>query len=216
MAAISFYKEHTKDFNKTRVFPWPKTKDFLDSLPVNSNVLDIGCGNGRNMFYRQNLNMTGLELTEELCQIVREKGGEIKQGNMINLPFEDNSFDYIICVAVYHHLENDIDRQKALNEMYRVLKPNGKVFIEVWAMEQPKRSRRKFTKRDEMVPWKNPKGELLGYRYYHIYRNGDLEEEINRLESNFKLNQVIYEEGNWINILVKNNSNISKFTGCFI
>tara|TARA_B100000886_G_C20004092_1_gene319220 strand:- start:2 stop:508 length:507 start_codon:yes stop_codon:yes gene_type:complete len=168
------------------------------------------------MFYRQNLNMTGLELTEELCQIVREKGGEIKQGNMINLPFEDNSFDYIICVAVYHHLENDIDRQKALNEMYRVLKPNGKVFIEVWAMEQPKRSRRKFTKRDEMVPWKNPKGELLGYRYYHIYRNGDLEEEINRLESNFKLNQVIYEEGNWINILVKNNSNISKFTGCFI
>ena len=93
---------------------------------------------------------------------------------MTKLDIEDNSFDTIICIAVYHHLDNDKDRKLALNEMYRVLKPNGKLFIQVWAMEQPITSRRKFLKRDENVTWKNKDGTILN-RYYHIYPKGELE-----------------------------------------
>jgi len=198
----NFYKKNANVFSRTRVNPWPATKSFLDGLKTNSNVLDIGCGNGRNMFYRDDLNFTGIELSNELCNIVRDRGGNVINCNMTKLDIEDNSFDTIICIAVYHHLDNDKDRKLALNEMYRVLKPNGKLFIQVWAMEQPITSRRKFLKRDENVTWKNKDGTILN-RYYHIYPKGELEKEIKTLEPRFNFISSLYEEGNWINILNK-------------
>ena len=199
---VNFYKENANNFSKTRVFPWPSTMKFLDNLPENSKVLDIGCGNGRNLFYRKDLEMVGVELSSELCKIVLDKGGVIHNSNMTELPFENNSFDAIICVAVYHHLDNDRDRKKAISEMYRVLKASGKAFIQVWAMEQPFSSRRKFLKRNEIVPWKNKSGEIIN-RYYRIYPKGELEIEIQKMNNNFKIINIIYEEGNWINILEK-------------
>ena len=198
----NFYQANAKNFSRTRVFPWPGTRKFLDSLPFNYKVLDLGCGNGRNLFYRDDLDMVGLEISSELCRIVKQKGGNVTNGTMTELPFEDNSFDAIICIAVYHHLDNNRDRKKALQEMYRVLKPGAEAFIQVWAMEQPIRSRRKFMKRDEMVPWKNKTGEIL-QRYYRIYPKGELEKEISKLESRFQISDIIYEEGNWINIIKK-------------
>ena len=199
---VNFYKENANNFSKTRVFPWPSTMKFLDNLPENSKVLDIGCGNGRNLFYRKDLEMVGVELSSELCKIVLDKGGVIHNSNMTELPFESNSFDAIICVAVYHHLDNDRDRKKAISEMYRVLKASGKAFIQVWAMEQPFSSRRKFLKRNEIVPWKNKSGEIIN-RYYRIYPKGELEIEIQKMNNNFKIINIIYEEGYWINILEK-------------
>ena len=203
----NFYKTNAENFSKTRNFPWPATRDFLDNIEKNSSVLDIGCGNGRNLFYRNDINISGLELSEELCDIVKKKGGNVTCGNMVKLPFEDNSFDYIICIAVYHHIDNDNDRQNALQEMYRVLKPRGKAFIQVWAMEQPIHSRRKFLKRDTLVPWKNKDGTIL-QRYYHIYPKGELENEIinlsdNNKNYNFDIEYILYEEGNHINIIRK-------------
>jgi len=203
----NFYKHNAENFSKTRNNPWPATKAFLDSIDSGDSVLDIGCGNGRNLFYRSDIEITGLELSEELCQIVKSRGGKVVCGNMINLPFEDNSFDFIICIAVYHHLDNNEDRTKALKEMYRVLKPGGRVFIQVWAMEQPISSRRKFLKRDTLVPWKNKDGTIM-LRYYHIYPKGELEKEINDLSNkknnfNFDIEVVLYEEGNHINVLKK-------------
>lgn len=199
---MSFYELNAINFSKTRVFPWPSTKDFIDEIPTNSEVLDIGCGNGRNMFYRKDIKVTGLELSKSLCELVKNKGGRIINGNMVSLPFKDNSFDYILCIAAYHHLENKIDRKNSIKEIYRVLKPNGKVFIQVWAMEQPFCSRRKFLKRNENVSWKNKDGKVF-YRYYHIYPKGELEKELIDIEPKFKIEKIIFEEGNWINILKK-------------
>lgn len=47
-------------------------------------------------------------------------------GDIHNLPFEDNSIDAIICIAVLEHVE---EPQKAVREMYRVLKPGGYCYI---------------------------------------------------------------------------------------
>lgn len=49
-------------------------------------------------------------------------------GDIHNLPFTDNSQDAIICIAVLEHVENPI---KAFEEMYRVLKPRGYLFVYV-------------------------------------------------------------------------------------
>ena len=198
----TFYTTNATNFSKTRVNPWPGTSNFVNKLPKDSLLLDIGCGNGRNMFLRDDIKTVGLEMSKDLCNIVKKKGGTVFHGNMTKLPFENNSIDNIICIAVYHHLDNNEDRKRALNEMYRVLKPNGKAFIQVWAMEQPITSRRKFLKRDEYVPWKNKDGTVL-QRYYRIYPKGELENEISQLESRFNIDSVIYEEGNWINVISK-------------
>lgn len=53
---------------------------------------------------------------------------------MTFLPFDNMFFDNLICIAAYHHLDNDFDRQKTLSEMYRVLKDNGKVLISVFSI----------------------------------------------------------------------------------
>lgn len=49
-------------------------------------------------------------------------------GDIHNLPFNDNSIDAILCIAVLEHVENPI---KACQEIYRVLKPGGKCFVYV-------------------------------------------------------------------------------------
>ena len=49
-------------------------------------------------------------------------------GDIHNLPFEDNSQEAILCLAVLEHVENPI---LAASEMYRILKPNGYCFVYV-------------------------------------------------------------------------------------
>ena len=48
-----------------------------------------------------------------------------------NLPFNDNSFEYIICIAVIHHLSTYKRKLKALKEIQRLLKSDGKALISV-------------------------------------------------------------------------------------
>lgn len=175
---------------------WPNVAKFLDTLPTGSTALDIGCGNGKNMLYRSDLHFKGVDVSSEQVRICKEKGLDVLEGSMMSLPCRDYEFDNAICIAAYHHLENDLDRTTALQEMYRCLKPGGKVLITVWAMEQEASSRRKFEKRHEYVPWKSKRGEIH-YRYYHIYSEGSLEEEIRRLEPRFSVEEVGWEAGNW-------------------
>jgi ubiquinone/menaquinone biosynthesis C-methylase UbiE len=170
-------------------------------LERDTNVLEIGCGNGKNMLYRTDLCMVGIDISETQVSICKSKGLQVEKSNMTVLQFDDCSFDSIICIATYHHLDNPNDRKKSLLEMYRILKPNGKILLTVWAMEQELGSKRKFVSSDEMVSW-----ELNGstyYRYYHIYRRGELEKEIRELCSEFKIESVSYELGNWSVVLRK-------------
>ncbi len=122
---------------------------------------------------------------------------------MTNLPFSNNSFDGLIAVASYHHLSNDVDRQNTLNEMYRVLKPDGKALIVVWAMEQPEDSTFHFTKSDELVKWTYNKTGKTYNRYYHIYSKNDLVDEIFRLKAEFKIEKEGWEKGNWYVVISK-------------
>jgi SAM-dependent methyltransferase len=192
------YNEISDEFDRTRITVWPNVKNFLEKIRENSLVLDAGCGNGKNMLYRKDLNFIGIDISSKQVDICKQKGLNTFEGDIRNLLFENETFDNIICIATYHHLDNDIDRATALNELYRVLKKGGKILITVLAMEQPDDSRFKFTKRDELISW-NHKFE----RYYHIYREGDLIEEINRLNRKFKIYDISWEFGNWWIVLSK-------------
>ena len=52
------------------------------------------------------------------------------------LPFRSDLFDAVISIGVIHHLSAEKRRIRALQELTRILKPNGQLLICVWAMEQ--------------------------------------------------------------------------------
>jgi len=213
---IEIYNEIADEFNLFRTKVWPCVSRFLNSLSSNSNVLDIGCGNGKNFTARNDINMMGIDLTEKFVNICKGKGYNVKCASMTDLPFEDNIFDAFIAVASYHHLDNDYDRKRTLDEMYRVLKPNGKGLIVVWAMEQSRpsffsndvkikeegKTKFHFTKSDEYVEWKSPTGKVYN-RYYHIYKEGDLKEEVSRLKPEFSVENIGWEKGNYYMVINK-------------
>ena len=170
------YNEIGDEFDKTRITVWPNVKNFLDQILENSLVLDAGCGNGKNILYRKDLNFIGIDISSKQVDICKQKGLNVSEGDIRNLSFENGTFDNIICIATYHHLNNDIDRATGLSELYRVLKEGGKILITVLAMEQPEIYRRKisvarqkfhekflveqpddsrfkFTKKDELISW---------------------------------------------------------------
>lgn len=196
------YNKIAPHFDVSRQRVWGSVKLFMSTLPVNAHVLDLGCGNGKNMLYRNDLKIVGIDNASAQVEICKKKGLQALEADITSLPFPENMFDYMISIATYHHLDNDIDRKLALEEMYRCLKPGGKTLMVVWALEQHEGSTFHFTKADELVPWTTKSGTVY-LRYYHIYAKGALEEEINRLCPEFHILSQGWELGNWHVILEK-------------
>jgi len=76
--------------------------------------------------------ITGIDISKDLTEIAdrnaKEAGVEVdfRQGSASSLPFQTDMFSFIICVLAFKNFKEPL---KALNEMYRVLKPGGTVLI---------------------------------------------------------------------------------------
>jgi SAM-dependent methyltransferase len=177
------YNQIATDFSKTRYKMWPCVERFINGLPIGASVCEVGCGNGKNLLSRNGeLIYSGVDISQEMVRICREERGlAVVEGDILNVPFPDATFDHTMSVAVIHHLSERLDRQQAIRELLRITNPNGQVFITVWALNQPKNSKRQFTKPDELVGFTaRDTGEVL-YRQYHMYQPGELESEIGKI-----------------------------------
>jgi ubiquinone/menaquinone biosynthesis C-methylase UbiE len=87
----------------------------------------------------------------------------------VSLPFSDNSFDWALSVAAYHHIRGVRERERAFVELNRVLKPQGEAFLTVWNHGQP---RFWFKSKEQQVPWRLK--ERTVNRYYHLFSYGEL------------------------------------------
>lgn len=101
----------------------------------NLNILDLGCGNGKNSFYiaEQGLNnkIVGIEISDTALKHARElapAGNFIKQSIGTPLNFPDASFDIILDVTSSNSL-NENERAIYLKEISRLLKPGGYLFV---------------------------------------------------------------------------------------
>jgi ubiquinone/menaquinone biosynthesis C-methylase UbiE len=196
----TFYDTIADEFDKTRVRLWPCVISFLDEFQSNTEILDIGCGNGKYMNYRDDINIKGIDISTNLIEICKKKGFDVIKAPMTDIPFTDNKFDGIICIASYHHLNNDDDRKKTLDEIYRILKPGGIAFIEVWGVIQTSsinKNAENFTKNANLVKWTSVKTGQIFYRYYNIYSEGELDNEIKKLKPEFNIIDSGYEKGNY-------------------
>jgi len=100
-------------------------------------VLDAGCGIGRWTFALNRLgaNVTSFDQSSGALGAVKKLVGEsgnvrIQQGDLLNLPFEDQSFDMVWCFGVPHHTENPI---RVLKHLTRCVKPGGYLFVMLYA-----------------------------------------------------------------------------------
>jgi SAM-dependent methyltransferase len=200
MEVAQTYNTIAQDFSKTRYSVWGGVRTFLDSLPPQSLVGDIGCGNGKNMLYKQErLKYEGVDISSEFVEICRSRGLNVKEGSITQIPTSDAIYDHTISIAVIHHLRTREERIKAIRELVRVTKPEGTVLIYVWAAEQPADSRRKFAGGDTIVPFHKKDGSVHG-RFYHIYVEGELEAEIRDAIGDTEM-QSTYDTGNWCVVL---------------
>jgi ubiquinone/menaquinone biosynthesis C-methylase UbiE len=197
------YDRIAKDFDTKRYRPWSCVEKFLDSIPNGARVAEIGCGNGKNMLYRNDLKWEGCDFSKELVKICKIKKLNVKYGNILDIPYNDNSFEYTLCVAVLHHLSTPLKIRQAIKELVRITKRKGKIFILVWSFEQDESSKVSFTVQDNYINWKNKIGTVVAKRYYHVFRKNELELRIRECECPIEIEHKFYEKGNWGVILKK-------------
>jgi ubiquinone/menaquinone biosynthesis C-methylase UbiE len=93
-------------------------------------VLDIGCGTGVLFPFFTSWKVTAFDNSEAMLACARKKNAlhviEYVQGDAHQLPFPDSSFARVVMLSVVPHL---YDTNKAMREVYRVLKPKGIVSI---------------------------------------------------------------------------------------
>jgi ubiquinone/menaquinone biosynthesis C-methylase UbiE len=104
----------------------------LKELSVGAQILDVGCGTGEYVRRLADLGfqVSGLEPAAAMRQAAIEKnpGRKILDGIATQIPFPDETFDFVICIEVLRYLHrSDVDQ--ALREMRRVLKPGGRMFL---------------------------------------------------------------------------------------
>lgn len=160
----------------------------FSNIKPGETALEIGCGTG--LFSNKFRNLTqakvvATDLSPELLEVARQKytGIEFKLEDAMNLSFEDNSFQVVFGSSVLHHL----DFQKSLKQIYRVLKPGGKMvfaepnminpqifiqknipFIKKWLGDSPDETaivRWKFKKLLEEIGFKNV--IIIPYDFLH-------------------------------------------------
>lgn len=177
------YNQIAGDFSKTRYKMWPCVERFINGLPSGSSVCEVGCGNGKNLLSRPGeLTYSGVDISQEMVRICREERGlDVVEGDILQVPFSDAAFDHAMSVAVIHHLSERLDHIQAIRELLRITKPGGIVFITVWALNQPKNSKRQFTKPDELVGFTARDTGEVHYRQYHLYQPGELAGEISEI-----------------------------------
>lgn len=109
----------------------------LDNKYSGKKVIDIGFGSGNNLVFLNNLGLQlyGTEVTQEICDLYSARLNQLnvsallKQGTNSNIPFEDNTFDYLVSWNVIHYESSEENMIKAIKEYSRVLKPGGRIFI---------------------------------------------------------------------------------------
>ena len=102
------------------------------------DFLDLGCGLGRHaiLFGKNDFNVSCFDISEEAINKTKDWAKleklkfDYQIGDMLSLPYKDNSFDAIISINVISHTDTS-GIKKVINEIYRVLRDNGECYLTI-------------------------------------------------------------------------------------
>ena len=134
-------------------------------------LLNVGCAHGPDFLpFKDTFDLWGVDFSTQMVKMAQKYAAKfdfnatLTVADALSLPYSDNTFDWAIAVATYHHIQGDQQRQEAFQELRRVLKPGAEAFVTVWNRWQPGF----WLKGKEVsIPWKSRDKTL--YRYYYLF-----------------------------------------------
>ena len=145
-------------------------------LSDDTRILDAGTSTGTNLRmlgeegYR---NFIGLDLSPDAIRFAAKKGlGQVEQGDVCRMPFEDASFDVVLATDIIEHVDDDL---KALREIHRVLTPGGTALITVpafqslWGLQDEVAQHKRRYRKGPLVALLGTAGFVVGRNYYFNY-----------------------------------------------
>ena len=205
---LDVYDNIAEHFSDTRFCIWDFVRDFLDNKKPSEKGLEIGCGNGKNLCLNKQLDIVGIDTCQAFVDICLLKNLKVSNQNCCFLQFKDLTFDYVLSIAVFHHLASRIRRYKALKEMIRVLKFGGKGIFSVWGVDQINRKNnmkmRTFVPGDNYVAWTRKSDSKIFKRYYHIFNKDMIMKFVGNFRGKIIINKIFNVRGNWAVQFTKN------------
>jgi len=135
-----------------------------------SLILEGGCGTGQQVFKLQlsGYKVIGIDYAEKTIETVKQAKPEldIRFGDVRKLDFPDNYFDGYWSFGVIEHFYNGYD--EILNEMQRILKPGGYLFVTFPHMS---RLRKIKARRGKYLIWKNSESEIEKFYQFALNSN---------------------------------------------
>ncbi|MEI8343732.1 MAG: methyltransferase domain-containing protein [Candidatus Moraniibacteriota bacterium] len=132
----------SQKFSQTRKHFWRGLEFSSDYCKEDDNVLDFGCGNGRllELLAEKSVQYYGVDVSQKLIELAKQKYPE-NTFSKINpsetrLEFEDNYFNAIFSIAVFHHFPSKKYRQEVARELYAKTKNGGRIIVTVWYLFQ--------------------------------------------------------------------------------
>lgn len=207
-------KEYFEEFDRLRARgerPWvDRLYDFGGAC--NLRVLDVGCGNGYvlSRYSAAGAVTTGVDITRAGVDLSRKRfhltglKGDFLVADAESLPFPDDTFDRVTSMGVLHHT---LDTEKAVQQIYRVLKPGGRFLIMLYHRDSvlyrfkfPLLSRLTGKSRQQLVNEvdgaENPKGAVYSRdEMRHLLAKFELKEMITGALQGWMLFPLI---GKWI------------------
>ncbi len=185
------YNNIAEEFSQTRQSGWKEFEVFLKYINNRQKIADLGCGNGRFYdFLKKNcqIRYIGLDNSKKLLKLAKDKfkndtNVNFIEGNLLNTGLENSSVGVVTAIASFHHLPGHKNRQKSLQEIYRILEKNGLLIISVWNLFQTKYKKYiwqarlkhilslgKYDWRDTFIPW----GKTDIKRYYYAFKSKEV------------------------------------------
>jgi len=175
------YNAIAERFSRARKNIWPEFNFLFEEVKEKERVLDLGCGNGR--FYEKlmNTNYTGIDSSQKLIKIAKKNypNVDFKVASAFDIPFENEEFDRIYCLAVLHHIPQKY-YSRFLEETKRVLKNGGLLILTVWNLNERKNKEdvKKINDKEILIPWHG-----IENQYFYIFDQKELE----KLFKDFKI-----------------------------
>ncbi|WP_254763385.1 class I SAM-dependent methyltransferase [Natrinema marinum] len=180
------YDRIATHFASTREYGWPEVESFVATHAPDRAAgvgLDLGCGNCRHaeLLAARLESVVGLDVSRGLLRTGRERALErgfavdLIQGDAAALPLSADAVDVAVYVATLHHLPTQGARRDSLDELARVLSPDGRGLVSAWSTAHDR-----FDETDGFdttVEWTLPGGEPVG-RFYHIYAPDEFEADL--------------------------------------
>jgi ubiquinone/menaquinone biosynthesis C-methylase UbiE len=110
-------------------------QELASRLAPGSKVLEIAPGPGYfciELAHLGRFDITGLDISKSFVEIARKNAAaagvevDFRLGNAADMPFADDTFDFTVCQAAFKNFSQPV---KAIDEMYRVLRPGGTALI---------------------------------------------------------------------------------------